>query len=57
MKIFLLLLLFPPLVFSTSYECKVSRKFDSENFYTSERLEQGKFSVNIKDDKKSDIER
>ena len=30
---------------------------DSENFYTTERLEQGKFSVNIKHDKKSDIER
>ena len=57
MKIFFLLLLFPPLVFSTTYECKVSRKLDSENFYTTERIEQGKFSVNIRHDKKSDIER
>ena len=53
----LLLLLFSPLVYSSSYECKVTRKLDSENIYSSSHIEQYKFSVRIKDEQKPELER
>ena len=57
MKIFLLLLLFSPLVYSSSYECRVTRKLDSETIYSSSHIEQYKFSVRIKDELKTELER
>lgn len=53
----LLLLLFSPLVFSSSYECKVTRKLDSETIYSSSHIEQYKFSVRIKEEPKPELER
>ena len=57
MKIFFLLLLFSPLVYSSSYECKVTRKLDSETIYSSSQIEQYKYSVRIKDEPKPELER
>ena len=44
-------------VFSSSYECKVTRKLDSETIYSSSHIEQYKFSVKIKDEPKPELER
>ena len=53
----LLLLLFSPLVYSSSYECKVARKLDSDTIYSPSQIEQYKYSVKIKDEQKSELER
>jgi hypothetical protein len=55
--IILISLFFSPLVYSSSYECKVTRKLDSETIYSSSHIEQYKFSVKIKDEQKPELER
>ena len=45
------------LVFSSSYECVVTRKLDSENIYPKSQLDQYKYSVKIKDTSKPELER
>jgi len=57
MKIFLLLLLFPTLVYSTIYECKVSRKVGPENIVSESELKKWKFSIKIYDTTKPELER
>jgi hypothetical protein len=56
-KTILLLLLFSPLAYSSSYECKVTRKLDSETTYSPAQIEQYKYSVKIKDEKNPELER
>ena len=56
-KITLLLFLFSPLFYSSSYDCKVARKLDSETIYSPTHLEQYKYSVRIKDEQKPELER
>lgn len=56
-KILFLLLIFPSIVYSTTYDCKVTRKFDSQNEYTPSILEKYQYSVKIKDTSKPELER
>ena len=57
MKIFLLLLLFPTIVYSTIYECKVSRKVGPENIVSESELKKWMFSIKIYDTTKPELER
>lgn len=51
------LLLISPLVYSNSYDCKVTRKFDFQSEYTSSIIEKYQYSVKIKDTSKPELER
>lgn len=53
----LYLVIFSSLVYSTTYDCKVTRKFDSQNEYTPSILEKYQYSVKIKDTSKPELER
>ena len=55
--IFLPLLLISPVVFSLSYDCKVTRKFDFQSEYTPSIIEKYQYSVKIKDTSKPELER
>ncbi len=55
--LFLSLLTMSGFVYSSSYECVVTRKLDSENIYPKSQLDQYKYSVRIKDEKNPEIER
>ncbi len=56
-KYLLLLFLFPNLVFSSTYDCKVTRKYDFQNEYTPSIIEKYQYSVKIKDTSKPELER
>ena len=56
-KILLLLLVFPSIVYSSTYDCKVTRKFDLQNEYTPSILEKYQYSVKIRDTSKPELER
>ncbi len=51
------LLLISPLVYSNSYDCKVTRKFDFQSEYTPSIIEKYQYSVKIKDTSKPELER
>jgi hypothetical protein len=55
--IFVLFSLSSSLVYSSTYDCKVTRKFDLQNEYTPSILEKYKYSVKIKDTPKPELER
>ena len=56
-KFLFFLILYPTLVYSSTYDCKVTRKFDSQNEYTPSILEKYQYSVKIKDTSKPVLER
>jgi hypothetical protein len=56
-KILILLLLFPSIVFSSSYDCVVTRKIGLENIVSDIELKKWKFSVKIHDTPKPELER
>ena len=56
-KILVLLSLFPSIVYSSTYDCKVTRKFDFQGEMTSSIIQKYQYSVKIKDIPKSEIER
>lgn len=56
-KIFVLLLLFPSIVYSSSYDCVVTRKIGQENIVSDSELKKWKFSVKIHDTPKPELER
>ena len=55
--LFVTLLILSGYVYSSSYECVVTRKLDSENIYPQSQLDQYKHSVRIKDEKTPELER
>ena len=55
--LFSLLVFLSTNVFSSSYECLVTRKLDSENLYPKSQLDQYKYSVRIKDEKNPEVDR
>lgn len=57
-KIFLLFLVtFSSYVFSTTYDCKVTRKIGPENIVSDSELMKWKFSIKIHDTTKPELER
>ena len=57
-KILLLsLLMLSGYVYSSTYECQVNRKIDFQNNYSQSEIEKFKYSVRIKDEKNSELER
>ena len=55
--LFLSLLTMSGFVYSSSYECVVTRKLDSEKIYPKTQLDLYKYSVRIKDEKNSEVDR
>jgi len=55
--LFLLSVVVSSNVYSSSYECVVTRKLDSENIYPKSMLDQYKYSVRIKDEKNPEVDR
>ena len=51
------LLLISPLVYSNSYDCKVTRKIGLDNIVSGGELKKWKFSVKIHDNSKPELER
>jgi hypothetical protein len=51
------LLLISPLVYSNSYDCKVTRKFDFQSEVTPSIIQKYQYSVRIKDTSKPELER
>ena len=56
-KILLFGLVISTNVFSSSYECVVTRKLDFQNNYSQSEIDKFKYSVRIKDEKNPEIER
>ncbi len=56
-KILFLLLFSPTLVYSSTYECKVIRKFDFQSEIPSSIIQKYQYSVRIKDTTKPELER
>ena len=56
-KVLFLLLLFPTFVYSTTYDCKVTRKIGPENIVSESELKKWKFSIKIHDIPKPELER
>jgi hypothetical protein len=55
--LFLLLLFQSSFVFSSSYDCKVTRKFDFQSEVTPSIIQKYQYSVRIKDTSKPELER
>ena len=56
-KILFLLMVFPSIVYSSTYDCKVTRKFDFQSEIPSTIIQKYQYSVRIKDTPKSELER
>ncbi len=56
-KYLVLLFFFPCVVYSSSYDCKVTRKVGPENILSDSELKKWKFSVKIHDTPKPELER
>ena len=48
-SVIILVLCVPTFAAAAKYDCKVEKKFDSENTYTANKIEKGQFSVKIED--------
>ena len=48
-SVIILALCVPTFAAAAEYDCKVEKKFDSENTYTANKIEKGRFSVKIED--------
>lgn len=48
-SIILFFLCVPDFAAAAEYDCRVEKKFDSENTYTTNQIEKGQFSVKIED--------
>ena len=47
--VFVLVLCAPGFAAAAEYDCKVTKKFDSENSYTAHQIEKGHFSVKVEE--------
>lgn len=56
-KILVLLTFLPSIVYSSTYDCKVSRKIGPENIMSNTELKKWKFSIRIHDTPKPELER
>ena len=55
--LFVTLLILSGYVYSSSFECVVSRKLDFQNNYSQSEIDKFKYSVRIKDEKNPELER
>jgi hypothetical protein len=56
-KLFIALLVFPCIVYASTYDCKVTRKIGLENTVSESELKKWKFSIKIHDTPKPELER